>query len=298
MADLIRNQNMNWTGDEFDPGMAFDTLFSGPGLTSELEAIRASNGMYGNPEVDAAAYVGQTTPFTCAVVSQQMILQQFGIEVGEAQLVYDATAHGWLSDTGTAPEDVGRLLEHYGVQTHTHVGGGVEDLIAELARGHKVIAAVDSGELSGSDWVFEDWLRPNGADHALVVTGVDVSDPANPRVFVNDPGHPDGAGRAYPLDQFLDAWNDSGRYFVATDDAPPDLADHPVLGAGFDPAEGLYLGKEFWTDLALRVAGAVAAAAVGALLDRALDADTVGDVPMRTVEHFTDSQRDQLFYRI
>ena len=57
---------------------------------------------------------------------------------------------------------------------------GVEALIAELARGHKVIAAVDSGELWGTDLPFEDWLRPGGADHALVVTGGDVSDLSHP----------------------------------------------------------------------------------------------------------------------
>ena len=87
-------------------------------------------------------------------------------------------------------------------------------------------------------------------------------------MYVNDPGEPGGAGRAYPLDQLLDAWADSGRYFMATDDAPPDLAAYPAFEAGFDSAAGTYLAKGFWADLATRVAGALAAAAVDALFDR------------------------------
>lgn len=291
---------MNSFEEQLDLGRLFDLPFAPADSTLGAFApeFTVQPDIYGSPVADAADFSHQTTPFTCAVVSQQMILKQYGYDVSEAQLVYDATSHGWLTDHGTAPEDAGRLLEFYGVGTHTHVGGDIEHLIAELARGHKVIAAVDSGEIWGRDWFFEDWLNADGADHALVITGVDLSDRENPRVFVNDPGNPDGAGKAYPLEQFLDAWDDSGRYFIATDDAPPDLAAHSIFGPAFGPGAGLYLDREFWMELAARVAGVVAAAAVATLLDRALDADTVGDAPMRTIEHLTETQRDQLFCRI
>lgn len=40
-------------------------------------------------------------------------------------------------------------------------------------------------------------------------------------VIINDSGHPDGAGAAYPLDQFMDAWENSGFYYTATDGSLP-----------------------------------------------------------------------------
>lgn len=201
---------------------------------------------FGSPGEDTHNWVGQTTPFTCAVVSQEMILHMFGVDVSEAQLTYEAASHGWLTDGGTRMEDMARLLELHGVQTHMNPHGSVDALAAELAQGHKVIVGLDSGELWKTDFPWEDFFQRDGADHAVVVTGLDMSDPAHPKVFINDPGDHDGAGKAYPLDQFLDAWADAGNLFVATDHAPADLAHHSVFGANFNSATGMYLDTSFW----------------------------------------------------
>jgi hypothetical protein len=237
----------------------------------------------------------QTTPFTCAVVSQEMILHQFGINVSEAQLVYDATVHGWLTDSGTQPLDVGNLLEFYGVPTHAQYGANVESLAAELAQGHKVIVAVNSGELWGSHWPFASWLQSGGADHALVVTGLDLSDPAHPHVVVNDPGDPQGAGKPYPLDQFLHAWSGSGRFFVATDHPPPNLAADPLLGKNFDTDSGMYMDTPFWVNMISIAVGACAEALVRHLLEDALPNEGPGPSASHVLEHFNDVQRNQLF---
>jgi hypothetical protein len=196
---------------------------------------------FSGPSLDGSeSWRQQTTDFTCAVVSQQMILVQFGIELSEAQLVYEATSAGFLSSAGTMPEDMGRLLESHGVSTHQSFG--LENLINDLAAGHKVIVAVDSGELWGEDWFIEDYR----ADHALVVNGLDLSDPNNPQAVLNDPGHPNGAGVRVPLNQFLDAWSDSGQFYVATDEAPPDLANDAVLGSGYSRESGMYMDRSYW----------------------------------------------------
>lgn len=259
-----------------------------------------SPAVYGSPTHDAAMWAGQTTAFTCAVVSQQMILNQFGIPVRESQLVYDATAHGWLTDQGTSPTDLGQLLEHYGVAVHFEHGANVAELLSELAHGHKVIAAVDSGELWGQDWFFQDWIWRDGADHALVVTGIDLSDPGNPQVIVNDPGEPTGAGHSYPLDQFLKAWDDSGSYYVATDHAPDDLMSQPLIGQHFHPATvdgatGIYMDTEFWIDFATRAFGAV----VVAELSESFGADNpvvfVADVAISAFANLTEADRNRLF---
>lgn len=199
----------------------------------------------------------QDTPFTCAVVSQQMILREFGVDISESQLVYHATANGWLTEGGTSVLDMGNLLEAHGVPTHTNFAGDLDSLVYELSQGHKIIAAVDSGELWGTDFPFSDFIDPAGADHAIVISGVNLTDPDNPMVVVNDPGHPDGAGREYPLAEFLDAWEDSGQTYVATDSAPPDLASHPIFGANFDSESQFYLDPGFWVALITTVTSAI-----------------------------------------
>jgi hypothetical protein len=202
----------------------------------------------GDPSA-APDWIGQTTDFTCAVVSQQMILQQFGIDVSEAELVFDSVTNGWITDQGTSMEDAGALLEHYGIPTHVGYGGGIESLLNELAQGHKVIVGVDSGEMWGTDAPFSDWFNPEGADHAIVISGIDVADPQNIKVIVNDPGSPDGAGRIYPLDEFMEAWNDSGQYYVATDIAPKGLTGDATFAANFDADTGWYMDQDFWAQI-------------------------------------------------
>jgi hypothetical protein len=207
----------------------------------------SEQGVIGNPS-GGSEWLQQSTDFTCAVVSQQMILKDFGFDVSEAQLVYDSVSNGWLSDQGTTIEDMGELLNYYGIPTHQGLGDGIESLLSELAQGHKVIVGVDSGELWATDFPFSDWIDGgNGADHAIVVNGIDTSDPSNIMVYVNDPGDPVGAGRAYPLKQFMDAWDDSGRFYVSTSAAPENLSQHTVFGANFD--DGWYFSPDAWSDI-------------------------------------------------
>lgn len=207
--------------------------------------------LVGTPDHDAQYWQPQSTAFTCAVQAQRGIIEEFtGQSVSEAQLVYDATVNGWLTDGGMSPHDVGNLLELYGIPCHTRTGATVEELMAELAQGHKVIVGVDSGEVWQNDFPLEDFFSQS-ADHAIWVTGVDMSDPANPKVIVNDSGDPSGAGKAYDLALFKDAWQDSGFFYVATDNASSDMAF--ASSQGVDHAEGAfsalsdYFGK-FYSD--------------------------------------------------
>lgn len=179
----------------------------------------------------------QTTGFTCAVQAQRGIIEAFtGRHVSEAELVYHATANGWLTDQGTHPEDVGKLLELYGVPCHCRLGATIEELIGELALGRKVIVGVDADEL-WTNSPLNDFFD-QAADHAIWVTGIDLRDPAHPKVIINDSGDPTGAGKAYDLSLFIDAWEDSGFHYVATDSAPPDMSF--ALDDGFDPIQGFF----------------------------------------------------------
>lgn len=159
---------------------------------------------------------------TCAIKSQQLILNEFGVPVTEDQLVQYSAEHGWYSGNGTAMEDVGRILADAGIPCTQSVDANIYDLANELAQGHKVIVAVDSGELWDNgilDWL-KDIFLGDTPDHALIVAGIDMTDPDNPVVILTDPGTGQPA-QPYPLDQFIDAWGDSQNFMVSTDVPTP-----------------------------------------------------------------------------
>ena len=186
-----------------------------------------------------AADIMQSQSDTCAIKSQQIILHTFGIDVPESQLTMEATQRGYYTPGfGSDADQVGELLEDYGIGVHTREHATVYDLANELAQGHKVIVGVDADELWRPSF-FND-LFGEQANHALIVTGIDTSDPNDVRVILTDPGTGDVA-RSYPMAQFLDAWSDSSCMMVATDEAPLISYDNGIYNhemINFDYSEG------------------------------------------------------------
>jgi hypothetical protein len=165
---------------------------------------------------------------TCAIKSQQLILNDFGVPVSEDQLVQYSIEHGWYSGDGTGTQmgDVGKLLAEAGIPCTQTVNANVFDLANELAQGHKVIVGVDSGELWDNKLLgwWNDFFHGDTPDHALVVAGIDMADPNNPMVILTDPGTGQES-QAYPMDQFMDAWSDSKHFMVSTDIPTPNAAE-------------------------------------------------------------------------
>jgi hypothetical protein len=193
--------------------------------------------LIGTPYTDHEYWQPQTTDFTCAVQAQRGIIEAYtGQDVSESQLVYDAAINGWITNNGMNPRDVGNLLDLYGIPNHTNEGASIQDLMSELSQGRKVIVGVDSGELWKGE-PLEDFFNQS-ADHAIWVTGIDMTNPNNPQVIINDSGDPSGAGKSYDLDQFVDAWEDSGFFYVATDNAPNGM------NAGFRDQMASYLSNK------------------------------------------------------
>ncbi len=168
---------------------------------------------------------------TCAIKCQQLILDRFGKDISEDALRNEAGAMGWYVPGGGTPmEDVGKLLELHNVPVTSFENANQYTLMHELAQGHQVIVALDSGEM-WSPGIFErlmDFLGLSGADHALIVSGIDATDPNNIMVTVTDPGS--GHITQYPYDQFANAWEDSHFSMVATNEAPMDSS----IFAGMD----------------------------------------------------------------
>jgi len=203
--------------------------------------VQKPNPTFGTPGADTAFWEGQQQlPDDCAIKCQQFILEQFtGHAVAEDNLVREAWEHGWYAPgQGTTTENVGNLLELHGVGVTRYEHASQFHLAMELAQGHKVIVGVESDALWNHDPLFEalrDMLGIHGgADHAVVVSGIDTSDPQHVLVQVSDPGTGQPLA-SYPLEQFLDAWRGSDFFMVATHDPAP--AHLPEM-ANFDFAVG------------------------------------------------------------
>ena len=188
---------------------------------------------------------------TCAVKSQQIIMKEFGVDIPESVLANESAAKGYyMPGAGSDPAQVGRLLNDYGIATHTMEGANVYDLVNELAQGHKVIVGVDADELWRPSF-FND-LFGEAANHALVVTGIDTPNPDDVKVLVTDPGNGDVI-KSYDIEQFMDAWHDSNCMMVATNQAPPAIYAPSMInfdyGLGHLPMIGDIPFEQFQTEI-------------------------------------------------
>lgn len=177
-------------------------------------------------EFDPETY--QYYPDTCAFQSQALILREYGFDVKQEDLMQIAKEQGWYVEGYGTPEDkVGKLIEYYGLDTSITEGNNIFNLANELAQGHRVLVTVDSGELwsPGFGEKLEDLLIGEQADHALLVVGVDTSNPSDVKVIVTDPGN-GNTQYAYSEKEFMDAWKDSNCFMASTNESPEEYLAH------------------------------------------------------------------------
>lgn len=173
------------------------------------------DGVIGDPAEAMENWHTQETGTSCAVASQEFVLETLtGRDFTEAELRDLAEQNGWYDpDGGTPMADVGNILEHMGLTVNRSQGNSVSDIEECLENGGEVIVGVDSSELWEGE--SDDFFGPGmGADHAIQVIGIDRSNPDEPMVIINDSGCTNGCGAMIPLDEFMDAWEDSGCFMV------------------------------------------------------------------------------------
>jgi hypothetical protein len=212
----------------------------------------------GDPASQMDDWIMQDTPDNCAVAAEISLINQFiddHLSLDDAS--YISAAHGWYEPGGgTMPHEIGNLMDLNGIPNHTVMDGTIDQLAFELQQGHGVIVGVNSAELWDRGILNEikqffldafglDNINP--ANHAVTITGIDISDPDHPMVIINDSGMPNGAAVKYPLDQFADAWENSGFYYTATDVPIPDSPYDSPTNHGFDVGDFLGLATTLYT---------------------------------------------------
>lgn len=188
-------------------------------------------------------FIYQGNQPSCAVRSQEIILRDYGISIPQEELIRFATENGWYNpdpeNGGTPRYATGNILDAMGVETQRFDNANIFDIISELRAGHRVIVSVDANEL----WVknepslykrlfgevanriedkIDDLMGVQGANHALIVAGVNVnpSNPSDIKVVLIDSGSGDVCIE-YKFADFKKAWDDSNHHMVVTTQAAP-----------------------------------------------------------------------------
>lgn len=198
----------------------------------------ASPDIWGVPNAQADFWDYQGLPDNCEPTSESFIIRQFGYDnISTNDFAYISQANGWYTPGwGTDPGHMGEMMDLFGIDNHTIENASFEQLASEIAAGHGVIVGVKADQLWEQgplqdlfNWVGKQFGLDNPvdspADHALCVTGIDKSDPEHPMVIINDPGDAEGQGVAYPLDRFMDAWENSNFTMTATNDPLPSFTE-------------------------------------------------------------------------
>lgn len=209
-----------------DAWAALDSLTSGP------VANQSATGFFDNSFETTADSVSQwsnrwhpqAAVDSCAVCCQEYIIEAAtGRDISESQMLDVATDLGvYQSGFGTLPQDMGAVLDHFGIDNSVQSGVAFEDLISLVNSGHGVSIAVDGNEIMGKEDWLENWSDiwgvPSGsANHAIQVTGFESTNSGD-FVIVNDPGHQNGCANRVPVNQFLHAWSDSGNLACVTNE--------------------------------------------------------------------------------
>lgn len=150
----------------------------------------------------------------CVLACENFVLKQRNHSTSDYnELKKEAEKRGWLKEGGTTLYNIGRILEEAKLSVVRRYDCTLENLVNELNAGCSVIVAVDGNELLGD---YEQEKKKDSAEgktpnHAIVITAINEKEDF---VEVYDPASNNSRDQ-YPLEQFVDAWDDSQYYMVS-----------------------------------------------------------------------------------
>jgi hypothetical protein len=165
----------------------------------------------GDPFAYSDDWFKQAFDGSCLPASVAQIYTEYtGQEITDLEFVDLVNQQGgWVvgpdGTPGLMPASAVDLLNSAGIDA-TLQYSDLDGLLSALDAGRAVMVAVDSGEY----W-FGEGAEDDTADHAVLVTGIDVEAGI---VYLSDTGIEGGDMLQVPLDTFLDAWADSDNTMV------------------------------------------------------------------------------------
>lgn len=159
----------------------------------------------------------------CVIHCEGIALRRFGFDISDEELMAVSRKEGWLQKSGTALHNIGHLAGSHGLGLSHRYECSIEDIQEALSAGHIVLAAVDANELIGNyaEEKGKDITEGETPNHVVIVESITddsitITDSATPRQH-----------DAYPLSQFIDAWDDSSRYLIIISDGE-EYEPHPI----------------------------------------------------------------------
>lgn len=148
----------------------------------------------------------------CDIRCEGYALRKLGIEISDEQLEKESRDHEWLADKGTRLMDIGKLCELHGATVTRQLETCLDEVLEAINKKKVVIVSVDEGELVGDLECeqIEDKTIGKCPDHVVIVTGFNEE---KQEIEIIDPNTPQFSD-TYPLDRFMDAWDDSSNYMV------------------------------------------------------------------------------------
>lgn len=148
----------------------------------------------------------------CAIRCEGYALRTLGVDITDDELTMMAEKRGLLNDDGTALYNIGQLSSQYGLYVSRKYNCTVSDIERSLNHGDVVMAVIDNTELSLDPQEAEriDRLYGELPNHALIIKSIDID---RNIVTLLNPGENDELND-YPLDVFLEAWDDSANYLI------------------------------------------------------------------------------------
>lgn len=179
-----------------------------------FEGSEKNEGIIGNPEKDMETWHVQEGAMSCAVCCQEFIAEQVtGRNFSEQEFCDFAERQGWFDPEGGTPFlDVGNILEYMGFEVTRQEGVSIQEMAQMLENGKKIIVGVNNMILANPEMANIPGLNAN---HAVQVIGIDMTDPNDIQVILNDPGVPNGRGIHHSLNTFMSAWNTSNHFVVS-----------------------------------------------------------------------------------
>jgi hypothetical protein len=206
-------------------GLAVGSARAAPGTPGPP---RAAGTLYGDPTAAAPFWRYQQSDDDCVEMAVADVVGELtGKQPSEHQIVKLAqstpsSVHSGpiytkpkrhKSGEGTSFDDEPTLLAHYGIRAvstdrksaaTTRVATGMVALEQDLAKGRKVIAAVNAEVIWGEPVEDKSSDGEPETNHAVVVTGVDT---AAGIVHLNDSGSEQGRDEQIPIDVFIRSWD-------------------------------------------------------------------------------------------
>lgn len=201
---------------QLDSHQAHSSEMFNHGLDSLLEEVESTDTVSETPSVSILPIMSRAAKNVvdnlCAVKCEGYALRTLGIDVSDQELEKEAEENGWLKEEGTALYSIGQLSAKRGLFVSRKYDCTINDIKKSLKHGDIVIAVIDNSEL---------FIRPEEAkviddtfgqlpNHAIIIKSLDEE---NQRAELLNPSDSNDV-HSYPLDVFLEAWNDSSNYLV------------------------------------------------------------------------------------